>query len=161
MYKAIFVIAGIFLYSCKATNYYVVRHAERASASNMSADVPLSDVGKQRAQALKQALEKEGIKHVFSTNYVRTKTTAQPLADAIHVPVEIYDPRDSTFPAKLKTMKGNILIVGHSNTVDELVNGISGRREVPGDLNDAQYGDLFIIKKKGNRLTVERKRFGD
>lgn len=161
MYKSLLVVAILFLFSCRATNYYVVRHAERASSTNMSSDVPLSDAGTQRAQALKQALEREGIKHIFSTNYVRTKSTAQPLADAINVPVEIYDPRDTTFPGKLKTMKGNILIVGHSNTVDELVNGLSGRKELPGDLNDAQYGDLFIIKKRGNRLTVERKRFGD
>ena len=161
MYKSILVIIAFIFVSCRATNYYVVRHAERASSTNMTSDVPLSDDGMQRAQALKAALQKEGIKHIFSTNYVRTKSTAQPLADAVNVPVQIYDPRDTTFPGKLKSMKGNILIVGHSNTVDDLVNGLSGRKEVQGDLTDSQYGDLFVIKKKGSRFSVEKKRFGN
>jgi hypothetical protein len=32
---------------------------------------------------------------------------------------------------------------------------------LPGDLNDSQYGDLFVVKKKGNSFTVEKKRFGN
>ena len=162
MYKSIFFIAALFLLSCKTTSYYIVRHAEKVAASNttMSNDMPLSDAGKQRAEALKEILQKENIKHIFSTNYIRTKSTAQPLADAIHVPIEIYDPKDSTFISKLKSLNGNILIVGHSNTVDDLVNGISGKKEIAGDLPDSEYGDLFIVKKKGNKISFEKKHFG-
>ena len=161
MYKYIPIITILFLCSCKTTRYFVVRHAERAESSVMSGDVPLSDAGKQRAEELKNALASEKISHIFSTNYSRTKSTVQPLADAIAVPVQVYDPRDSTFMGRLKTVKGNILIVGHSNTVDDLVNGLSGRKELPGDLNDSQYGDLFVVKKKGKGFKVERGRFGN
>lgn len=162
MYKSILFIAALFLLSCKTTTYYIVRHAEKAAASNttMSNDVPLSDAGKQRAEALKDILQKENIKHIFSTNYVRTKSTAQPLADAIHIPIKIYDPKDSTFISKLKSLNGNILIVGHSNTVDDLVNGLSGKKEIAGDLPDSEYGDLFIVKKKGKNFSFEKKHFG-
>ena len=161
MYKSIGFIALLFLLSCKTTTYYIVRHAERASTITMTSDVPLSEVGKQRAQALKDLLQNENVKHIFSTNYLRTKSTAQPLADALHVPVELYDPGDTTFVLRLKAIKGNALIVAHSNTVDDLVNGLTGRREVDGDLSDTQYGDLFIVKKKGKRLVFEKKHFGN
>ena len=165
MYKSIFFIAALFLLSCKTTSYYIVRHAEKASATTMSGntmsgDVPLSDAGKQRAEALKGLLQKANIKHIFSTNYIRTKSTAQPLADAIHVPIEIYDPKDSTFIAKLKSLNGNILVVGHSNTVDYLVNGLSDKKEIAGDLPYSEYGDLFIVRKKGNNIRFEKKHFG-
>src|SRR5690348_12881169 len=102
MYRSFFFIALLFLVSCKTTSYYIVRHAERATTTTMSSDVPLSAAGTQRAGALKTLLANENIQHIFSTNYVRTKSTAQPLADAIHVPVEIYDPRDTTFISRLK-----------------------------------------------------------
>ena len=165
MYKSIFIVAGLFLLSCKTTTYYIVRHAEKEtsttmSASTMTSDVPLSEAGKQRAEALKDLLEKENIKHIFSTSFIRTKSTAQPLADAIHVPIKMYDPKDSAFVSKLRSLDGNILIVGHSNTVDDLVNELSRKKEINGDLPDSEYGDLFVIKKKGNKISFKKKHFG-
>jgi 2,3-bisphosphoglycerate-dependent phosphoglycerate mutase len=161
MCKPVVFIITLFLLSCKATTYYVVRHAEKAPATTMTSDVPLSGAGQQRAQALKELLQKEHIQHIFSTNYIRTKSTVQPLADALKLPVEIYDPKDAAFLSKLKTLRGTVLIVGHSNTVDDLVNGLSGQKEIEGDLPDSEYGDLFVVKKKGNRIVVERKHFGN
>lgn len=160
MYKSIWLLFLVLLLSCKTTTYYVVRHAERESTA-MTSDVPLSEAGRQRAQALKTLLQKENIRHIFSTNYVRTRSTVQPLADALHLSVEIYDPRDTTFISRIEALKGNVLIVGHSNTVDDLVNALSGERVVEGDLPDAQYGDLFIVRKKGSRRVFEKKHFGN
>jgi broad specificity phosphatase PhoE len=165
MYKSSIFIAVLFLLSCKTTTYYIVRHAEKETSTTMlnttmTSDVPLSDAGKQRAVALKELLQKENIKHIYSTNFIRTKSTAQPLADVIHVPIEIYDPKDSSFVSKLKSLDGNVLIVGHSNTIDDLVNELSGKKEINGDLPDSEYGDLFVVKKKGNKITFEKKHFG-
>ena len=163
MYKFICFIALVLL-SCKTTSYYIVRHAEKETSTTnttMTSDVPLSEAGKQRAEALKELLKNESIKHVFSTNYIRTKSTAQPLAEAIHVPTETYDPKDPQFVSKLKTLNGNVLVVGHSNTVDDLVNELAGKKEIQGDLPDSAYGDLFVVKKKGKRMIFEKKHFGE
>jgi 2,3-bisphosphoglycerate-dependent phosphoglycerate mutase len=160
MSKPILFIITLFLLSCKTATYYIVRHAEKETTNTMTSDVPLSDAGRQRAEALKELLQKENIKHIFSTNFIRTKSTAQPLANAISIPIEIYDPKDTNFISKLKSLDGNILIVGHSNTVDDLVNELSGKKEVNGDLTDSEYGDLFIVRKKGNKITFEKKHFG-
>lgn len=161
MLRPILIIAVLFLASCKAvTTYYVVRHAERDDTVKTS-DVPLSQAGKQRAVALKDVLKSENIKFIYSTNYIRTKTTAQPLADAINVPVQTYNPSDTSFITTIQNFgKGNVLIIGHSNTVDDLVNKLMGTKEIAGDLQDTEYGDLFVVKRKGTKYFFERKRFG-
>ena len=158
-------VAIVLLLSCKTTTYYIVRHAEKESSTTMSgnamaSDVPLSEEGRQRAEALKDLLRGENIKYIFSTNYIRTKSTAQPLADALNVPIEIYDQKDTSFVNRLKSLDGNALIVGHSNTVDDLVNELAGKKEISGDLPDSDYGDLFIVRKKRNQFSFEKKHFG-
>ena len=161
MLKLTAFLIAFFLISCKATTYYVVRHAEKETTSTMSSDVPLSEEGKQRAVALKDVLQNERISEIYSTNYIRTKSTAQPLADALGLTVQIYNPGDSVFMNRLKRINNsNVLIVGHSNTVDDLVNTIAGEKLVPGDLADSQYGNLFILKKKGSKVKYEMKHFG-
>ena len=160
MLKLILVFSLFLLTSC-STTYYIVRHAEKEAPNNaMTSDVPLSSMGKERAESLKSELQNNKIKRIYSTNYIRTKSTAQPLSDAIGVNIEIYDPKDSAFINRLRsTGKGNTLIVGHSNTVDDLVNQLTGKNLLQ-DLPDSQYGDLFIIKKKGNSYHYEKKHFG-
>ena len=153
-------IAVFFLASCSRSVYYVVRHAVRDNAT-MSGDVPLSEAGQQRAIALRDLLKNEHITHIYSTNFIRTRSTAQPLADALNVPVEIYKPGDSSFIQGIrKAGKGNFLIVGHSNTVDDITNFLAGAKVVPGDLPDSAYGDLFIVRKKGKHYSFEKAHFG-
>ncbi len=153
-------IAMLFLCSCKSSFYYVVRHAEKETAT-MSSDVALSAEGKQRAEALKDSLWGKNIQSIYASNYIRTKSTAQPLADARNLRIEIYNPADSSFIPKLKREKtGNVLIVGHSNTVDNLVNQLMGEVIIPADLPETQYGDLFIIKRKGNHYRFQKSHFG-
>jgi 2,3-bisphosphoglycerate-dependent phosphoglycerate mutase len=146
--------------SCSST-YYIVRHAEKeAPANTMTSDVPLSAAGKERAEALKNELGDKGIRHIYTTNYIRTRETARPLSASTEVTIETYDPRDTDFIVRLKAIdKGNTLVVGHSNTVDDLVNGLTGKNLLQ-DLPDTQYGDLFIVKKKGNTYRYEVKHFG-
>ncbi len=65
--------------SSNAATFYVVRHAEKETAtSNITTDVPLSAAGKERAEAFKKILEGE-VQLIFSTNTKRTTGTAQPL----------------------------------------------------------------------------------
>ena len=164
MHKYLLILAVVIFTSCKTTTFFIVRHAEK-DANTMTSDVALSDAGKQRAEALKELLKDKKIGTVYSTNYIRTKSTAQPLADAVGVTIQVYDPRDTTFIRRIvntgnKDKEGNMLIVGHSNTVDDIVNALMGRRVVPGDLPETQYGDLFVVKKRGNKFTLDTKHFG-
>jgi hypothetical protein len=49
--------------------------------------------------------------------------------------------------------------VGHSNTVDDLVNGLTGQ-QLLNDLPDTAYDNLYIITKKGKRLTLVQSKYG-
>lgn len=150
-------LASILLTACSHT-YYVVRHAEKADNSR---DPALSQAGEVRAQALKETLKDVKIDHIFSTNFLRTKNTAEPLRAARSLTTEQYGPApDSAFIQKLKALKKNVLVVGHSNTVDDIVNGLTGTKTLPGDLQDTEYSNLYIITKKGKRVSFMRRTYG-
>jgi len=149
----------LFLGSCSPTNYFIVRHAEKES-NTMSSDVALSTEGKERAQALQEMLGGHKIRYVYSTNFQRTRATAEPLARFKGLTVQTYDPADSNFVTRIKhNGKGDVLIVGHSNTVDDIVNKLMGENIIS-DLSESQYGDLFVVQKKGVRFTMEKRHFG-
>lgn len=167
--KYLFPLIALFLVSCGNT-IYIVRHAEKApvpaGASQMAAsDPPLSEAGKARALALRERLKGEKIAYFFSTNYKRTLATAKPLADARgNKTVTLYSPRpDSTdaFINRIKQIKkGNILVVGHSNTIDDLANKLAGSKVVPGDLKDSEYDNLYKLKRKGDTYTFKNEKYG-
>ena len=145
--------------------YYVVRHAEKkspqATETMMSNNPPLSEAGKQRAEALMELLKTEEIGYVFSTNTVRTLSTAEPVKNYFKLETEIYEAvPDESFISRLLSLEKNCLIVGHSNTVDDIVNKLCGSVKIPGDLPDNAYDNVFVIRKKGNTLTFENRKFG-
>lgn len=152
--------SSLLLTSCSQT-YYVVRHAEKeVQTASMTSDVPLSEKGKARAAALKVLLMSKNIKTIYSTKTQRTQSTAQPTADYFKRSILTYGPiPDSAFIKNLKATKGNVLIVGHSNTVDDIVNGLTGHQYIPADLPDSAYSNLFVITRKGKKMRFERKGF--
>ena len=153
-------IAFSFLSACSHT-YYIVRHAEKETPSaNMSNDVPLSDKGKARAEALKELMKDKSIKAIYSTKTQRTQNTAKPTAEYFKLDILSYGPSpDSAFIASMKALRKNVLIVGHSNTVDDIVNGIGRNKYVPGDLPDSAYSNLFILKVRNGRVRFLRLNF--
>jgi phosphohistidine phosphatase SixA len=169
MPKNIFYFLPLILCSCGSVKYYVVRHAEKETASvgtTMSTpnDPPLSAAGRVRAIELREALKTKGIIYIYSTNTIRTISTAQPLNELRGATtIELYNTRDSLdhLIQKLKGIqKGNSLIVGHSNTVDDIVNKLCGEIKVSKDLPDSEYDNLYIVTKKGRRMKFENKTYG-
>jgi broad specificity phosphatase PhoE len=147
-----------FFVSCKSTTYFIVRHAEKeGSGTMMLSDPPLTVEGEKQAVDLKNFLQGKSIKSIYSTNYARTIATAEPTRKLFGVNLKIYDPRkaDQLIEELKKIGDGNVLVVGHSNTVDDVVNGLTGESKMK-DLEDSEYGNVFIVKKKGNNLTFER-----
>ena len=148
--------------SCNRNTFYIVRHAEKATAApNMSSDVPLSEAGEKRAIALKELLKEKDVRYIFSTQTIRTTSTAKPLSELKSVPVQLYSPRDTTdkFIMRLKSIrKGSVLIVGHSNTVDDVVNKMMGQTLLS-DLAETEYDNLFIVKRKGKKYFFEREKY--
>jgi len=150
------------LVSCNRNTFYIVRHAEKATAEkNMSSDVPLTEAGQQRAIALKNLLAKKKIHYIFSTQTIRTTSTAKPFAELTGITIQPYSPKDTVdqFISRLKAIrKGSVLVVGHSNTVDDLVNKLMGQNLLT-DLPDTEFDNLFIVKRKGKKYLFERKKY--
>lgn len=162
-------IASIFLFSCSNT-IYIVRHAEKASGIDMTSmkpttDPPLTIEGEERALALKQILGSKNVKHIFSTNTLRTISTARPLKELyLGIPIQMYSSTADSMDAFIQRVKdirkGDVLIVGHSNTVDDLANKLAGKTDVAGDLKDNEYDNLFILKRKGDKYTFKNEKYG-
>jgi broad specificity phosphatase PhoE len=78
--------------------------------------------------------------------------------------VNIYSARNDSMNAfidRLRSLKkGNVLIVGHSNTIDDLANKLTGTTVVPGDLPETQYDNLYEIKRKGKRFVFRNLKYG-
>jgi 2,3-bisphosphoglycerate-dependent phosphoglycerate mutase len=168
MFRPVAFLLLVFLASCSSTHYYVVRHAEKAAPnSTMTSDVPLSEAGRRRAEALPAALKGIPVSQLWSSNTIRTRTTLEPFRKTMpNLALTVYANDSLSHYINLwKNIKGEqLLIAGHSNTVDDIINGLLGRKELS-DLPDTQYGDVFIVHKKkglfGTKTRFDKKHFGE
>ena len=130
------------------TIFFIVRHAEKDTSGGTNAD--LNPIGRGRANAFVNIFKKIRIHKVYSTDKPRTKNTAKPLAAFKRRPVEIYDAKmqKELLESLIKIEKGKkIFIVGHSNTVPQLVNILRGS-DVEKDLADSEYSTMYIVSVK-------------
>jgi broad specificity phosphatase PhoE len=168
--KYLYLLFIILFVSCSNT-IYIVRHAEKETGIDMATmkpttDPPLSLAGQERALKLKEILGSKNVRHIFSTNTLRTISTARPLKELyLGLPITIYSSKSDSIDAFITGIKaiskGDVLIVGHSNTVDDLVNRIYGKSVVMGDLKDNEYDNLFILKRKGSTYSYKREKYGN
>lgn len=153
----------LMLSACTSKNQpktiYIVRHAEKQLVGE---DPELAFVGGFRAEKLAQILEDQDIKHIFSTDYKRTRSTVAPTATAAGVEIETYDvDNQEALVEKLRSLKGNVLVVGHSNTVSQLANYFVGESEKFADLTELEYEFIYIVTLESNSSSVERKVYKD
>lgn len=124
-----------------ADTVYVIRHLQKAEGT----DPPLSTAGAANAQILAGRLAQSGIKAIFATPTQRAMQTGEPLAKKLGIAVTTYDPRDSAALVKaVAAVDGAVLIVGHSNTVPDIVTRLGGASIAP--LGDQDYGTIFVVR---------------
>ena len=142
-------VVGAAAQTAAQSTVFVVRHAERADAGAtaspmMATDPDLSEIGKARAESLAIALKDAGITAIFTTEYKRTQQTAAPLAKARGIQATTVPARD--MPAlieKIKAASGNVLVVGHSNTVADVISRLGVTDAVK--VGDNDYDNLFVL----------------
>jgi len=144
------------------TTIILVRHAEKAEDG--TSDPPLTSEGKARAQELAYILKHVPLDAVYSTPSKRTQQTALPTAEAHSLQVNSYQPgEEESFLKKIlsKYAGGNVLIIGHSNTVPVLANYLAGSTQFS-PLDDFTYDNIFIasVSQKGHPV-ITRLRFGE
>ena len=105
-------------------------------------------------------LDDAGVTHLHSTDYVRTRTTGEPTAEAEGREIESYEPRDLRgFAARLKTMPGRHLVLGHSNTTPQLVEALGG--DPVAAIEPMEYDRFYIVTVTGGMVSTVMLRFGE
>lgn len=166
------VAACVLLLCCTASataqqTIFLVRHAERADtpASGTAAmtapvtDPPLSVAGHARAAHLAAMLRSAGVQHIFTTEFLRTRQTAAPAAQALKLDMTAVSSKDvDALLAGMTTARGNMLVVGHSNTVPEILKRLGLKETVT--IADDEYDNLFIVvRPAAGEATLIRLRY--
>ena len=166
IYTLIAVGLAWFFESQATTTVIFVRHADKALEP---ADDPgLSPAGQRRVAELTRQLKDAdvvaGIDVVYSTPYRRTEETARPIAEALNLPINSYDAGDTeeVMERILREHKGKIiLVVGHSNTVPQLMYDMGASKKVP-EIQENEYDNIYIVSVPwfGKTKTI-RLRYGE
>ena len=128
---------------------FFVRHAERAdtitaAAPMMATDPDLSEAGQARAASLASLLRDAGIREIYVTEYKRTQQTAAPLANALGLTPIVISAKDTAgLASRLKQAAGPALVVGHSNSVPDVIAALGV--PTPVSVADTEFDHLFIV----------------
>jgi len=140
---ALLLLSGLFISAAAAqSTIFLVRHAEKAASGGNDPD--LSDAGRARAESLATTLKDSGISAIFVTELKRTQQTAAPLAKMLHVEPAIVPAKDSAgLVTRLRALTGNALVVGHGNTIPDLLKSLGIATPISIEEND--YDNLFVL----------------
>jgi broad specificity phosphatase PhoE len=125
-----------------AQSVFLVRHAERADTADgapatMAADPDLSPAGRARAESLARMLK-----------YKRTRQTAAPLAKLLRIEPTVVASKDAAGLARqVSSAAGHVLVVGHSNTLPDLIKALGV--QTPVTIPDTDYDNFFIVTREG------------
>ena len=128
---------------------YLVRHSEKDHSSENHGNLPLSKCGKLRSEALSVFLSDVNIDAVYSTDYTRTRKTAEPTSTAKSITTQIYSATNlEQFAQTLLELKQDALVVGHSNTTGFLTGLLIG--EEGEDIDLGTYDRIYQVVVSGN-----------
>jgi broad specificity phosphatase PhoE len=147
----ILMLAGAIIYwnSATTTTIVLVRHAEKQVGA--IDDAPLTPEGELRAARLAQMFgdaEAFGrIGNIYVSDTRRSQQTAAGLAQRLSLTPIVVDAKSSSDLARrvLHDNRGSrALIVGHSNTVPQLVTELAGAENVPA-IGDEEFDTLYVV----------------
>lgn len=121
-------------------DYYVMRHLQKADGP----DPALSAEGRANAAEVPQLLITKPPRAIYVSTTRRARETAAAVAKTWNITPQEYDPRDTpALIARLSQEKGPVLVVGHSNTVPDIVKALSG--DDVGPMREDEYGTIFYV----------------
>jgi broad specificity phosphatase PhoE len=153
----------------KPITVFLIRHAEREAEPKQ--DPPLTKDGVARSQTLARLLGNAGIKAIFTSQFNRTKQTAEPLATKLGLtatpftlklnpsnPRQIAEESTAEVTNKILEHAGqSVLVVGHSNSIPDVIKMLGG--DVVPTIDERKFDDLFIVNvyAKGKAKVVQLK----
>jgi len=153
----------------KVTTVFLVRHANRADEPRQ--DPPLNDKGVSRSHELARLLGSSGIKAIYTSQFLRTKQTAEPLARLLGVTVTpmtlksnptnprlVSEQSTTEIIEKILARPGETsLVIGHSNSVPDVIKMLGG--DMVPVIDEKKFDDLFVVAvyAKGKAKVVHMK----
>ena len=125
------------------TELFFIRHAEKVRSG--SKDPALTKIGQERAIYWAEVFKDVKFDAVYSTQTLRTVSTALPTSGQCDVELSIYDAKTIDIKAIADKHKGeSVLIVGHSNTTPALVNTLIGEEKYE-EIKSNNNSNLYIV----------------
>ena len=125
--------------------FHVMRHLHTPEGER---DPDLTAEGQAAARRLAQYFAPAGPAVIYVSRFKRSQQTAAPLAARFGLTPIVYDPADTpALVARVRAGPQPALIVGHSNTVPDIVEQLGGTR--PGPLTHPDFGDVWNIARNG------------
>ncbi len=129
---------------------FLSRHMEKAMSGQ---DPALSPCGVAQAQAFAAQLKDTPLPWLMHTPYQRTKQTAEAFSQQGRQLLS-YDPRQlDQLSTELNNKAGNVLVIGHSNTIPALVAKLTGETVAP--LTEQDYGRIYILTEQGKQWLLK------
>lgn len=141
----------------------VVRHAEKSATPKENP--PLSPAGEARARALLETLRDAGLTTIITTDQLRTRLTAAPLLEALHLQGQIVPRTEKpeadaqSIAAAVRKVGGTVLVVSHQLTIPHLISSLGG--PVMPTMCDVEFSNLYILVPGGGEgLRLIRGHYG-
>ena len=136
-------------FTANSTTIVIIRHAEKESASEP--DPALSVAGEARAALLARMFgDAQGAGHldaIYVSDTLRSRQTAAPLAARLQL-TPIVDGADDPKKLARRALRENrgkrVMIIGHVNTVPEIVAILSDRSDIP-KIDEHDFGSMYVV----------------
>lgn len=129
----------------QCSTFYLIRHAEKLRTDKSDKDPKLNEYGMLRAIKWQEYFSEKNISKIYSTNYKRTLETVKPIQESSDIIPIIYSPSDIDYKNFIMSNKIEVvLIVGHSNTIPDFVNGLIGEN-VYSQIDDLNNSNLYVV----------------
>lgn len=126
----------------EAPTFYVMRHLNTPEGVR---DPDLTPEGQRQAQRLADQFGAAPPASIFVSSTKRAQQTAAPLAAKLGITPRVYDPSDTPgLVAEVQKEPPPVLIVGHSNTVPDIITALGGTAPAP--LVHEDFGDVWTVR---------------
>ena len=150
---SIFFLTSFYSYSQECSSFYLIRHAEKLRIDKTEINPKLNDKGILRAEKWKEILKNINLDKIYSTNYNRTIETANPTSKLQNIDITIYSPNNIDYKNFKEINKGKkVLIVGHSNTIPNFVNGLI-EKNFYDQIDDLNNSNLYLVNICGDMVS--------
>ena len=129
---------------------YIMRHLNTPAGTT---DPDLTSEGQLNALLMVNWFKRDRPAVIYVSSTKRAQQTAAPLARSLNITPKIYNPANTAaLIAAVSRETRTVLVVGHSNTVPDIINGFGGQRPAP--LVHEDFGDIWRID--GRSRATER-----